>query len=175
MCTWKQQKGCYLVIGFDLEMELVLLGQNHHVKHHSIYFKQHMGKVLLQPTEGFLQPSSACCSGQLTRLSISPCQSVDDQDTWLWGHTEVTFSHLPYLAVKINTHFVCLLGCSALPLGLKQTNCPCFSCTQTVSSRQGMVFHTTLTPAVGNSQQLQTAVVGSGRGYGNYHKNGHVW
>lgn len=65
-------------------------------------------------------------------------------------------------SAKINTHFVCLLGCSALPLGLKQTNCV-FSSIQNRSCRAGDgISHN---PA-GNSQQLQIAVAENGRRYG---------
>lgn len=109
----------------DLEMEIILLGQKHAVKHHSEYFNQHLGGVLLQPTEGFFQPSSICCSGQLTRLSMSPCQSVHNRGAGLCAHTEVPSGSF----LSQDKYPFCLLA-SALPLGLKQTNCSSFSCTQ---------------------------------------------
>lgn len=115
--------------------------------------------VLLQPTGGFFWPSSTCCSGQLTRSSVYPCQS-----RWP-GYMALRSSRRNFLApssAKINTHFVCLLGCSALPLGLKQTNCV-FSSIQNRSCRAGDgISHN---PA-GNSQQLQIAVAENGRRYG---------
>lgn len=88
----------------DLEMEIILLGQKHAVKHHSEYFNQHLGGVLLQPTEGFFQPSSICCSGQLTRLSMSPCQYI----TEVQGFVLILRYLLAPSSVKINIHFVCL-------------------------------------------------------------------
>lgn len=65
---------------------------------------------------------------------------------------------LAHSLAKINTHFACLQGCSALPLGLKQTIVPS-PLLRIGLPGQGMVFHAALTP-VGNSQQLQIAVVG---------------
>lgn len=119
-------------------MEMILSGQNCHGKHNSKYFKPGLcntWRVLLQPTGGFIHPISTYVSGQLTRISMSLGRSVDDRSRWLWGHTEGTPQLIRWLAVRINTHSVCLLGNSALPLSLKQMNCSCFLCRQNRFSR----------------------------------------
>lgn len=59
-------------------------------------------------------------------------------------------------------------------LALSRQTVPASPALRTGLPGQGMVFDAILTPAVGNSQLLQIAVVGNGRGYENYHKNGRV-